>query len=433
MSAVALRVDSISKKFRLGRAEGSYKTLRETLTAGVLASFRGAGKILKGQAAEKTSGHENTIWALKDVCFEVKSGEIIGIIGRNGAGKTTLLKILSRITEPTEGFAEIHGRVGSLLEVGTGFHAELTGRENIYLSGAILGMKKEKIKRIFDEIVAFAEVEKFVDTPVKHYSSGMYLRLAFAVAAHLDPEVLIVDEVLAVGDAAFQKKCMKKMEDVGQKGRTVLFVSHNMPSITRLCTRAIMLERGILKADGPSDQIVGSYLNSERTNSAAREWPDSAIAPGNDIARLRAVRVRAENGEIINTVNISERFAIEMEYEVLQSGHCLMPRHHFFNEEDINIFDAHDTDAAWMGRKRPAGCYKSTVWIYGNLLSEGMIYVSSGLIGLNQVGRLFYEKNAVAFQVVDTDGKSPARGEWIGKMNGVVRPLFEWDTQFNKI
>ena len=215
-----------------------------------------------------------SIWALKDVSFDINRGEVVGIIGRNGAGKSTLLKILSEITEPTEGRVEIHGRVGSLLEVGTGFHPELTGRENVYLNGAILGMKRAEIERKFDEIVAFAEVEKFIDTPVKHYSSGMYLRLAFAVAAHLEPEILIVDEVLAVGDAAFQKKCLGKMAGVAKEGRTVLFVSHNMPAITRLCERAILLDEGRLLQDGVSHQVVKAYLNAGLGTTAMREWPD---------------------------------------------------------------------------------------------------------------------------------------------------------------
>ena len=227
-----------------------------------------------GSRSALSAQRDNTIWALKDVSFTINRGEVVGIIGRNGAGKSTLLKILSRITEPTIGFAEIHGRVGSLLEVGTGFHAELTGRENIYLNGAILGMRKTEIERKFDEIVAFAEVEHFIDTPVKHYSSGMYLRLAFAVAAHLEPEILLVDEVLAVGDAQFQRKCMAKMEDVGRQGRTVLFVSHNMPAVTRLCQRTILLGKGGVQMDGPSHQVAGSYLNSEVGNSAERVWPD---------------------------------------------------------------------------------------------------------------------------------------------------------------
>jgi lipopolysaccharide transport system ATP-binding protein len=266
MSDIAIRVENLSKRYSIGvSGQGMfrYKALRDTLTDALYAPFRAVGSLLSGQRPT-VSGRpsDNYIWALKDVSFEVQRGEVVGIIGRNGAGKTTLLKVLSRITEPTEGYAEIHGRVGSLLEVGTGFHPELTGRENIYLNGAILGMKKAEIELKFDEIVAFAEIEKFIDTPVKHYSSGMYVRLAFAVAAHLEPEILLVDEVLAVGDVAFQKKCLGKMGEVATEGRTVLFVSHNMTAIQSLCSRSILLDRGKIIWDGPTARVVERYLSA---------------------------------------------------------------------------------------------------------------------------------------------------------------------------
>jgi lipopolysaccharide transport system ATP-binding protein len=263
MSDIVIRVDSLGKKYRIGGKQEGYRTLRDTLTETFVSPFRRARKLLRGHAYGAAELDE-TIWALKDVSLEVKRGEVVGIIGRNGAGKTTLLKILSRITEPTEGYAEIHGRVGSLLEVGTGFHPELSGRENIYLNGAILGMRKAEIERKFDEMVAFAEIEKFVDTPVKRYSSGMYVRLAFAVAAHLEPEILLVDEVLAVGDVAFQKKCLGKMGEVAKEGRTVLFVSHNMTAVQYLCGRSILLDRGEVISDGPATQVVDRYLLSAR-------------------------------------------------------------------------------------------------------------------------------------------------------------------------
>lgn len=258
MSDAAIRVEGLSKLYRIGRRE-RYRALRDTLTDVLYAPFRVLRSTLNG-CPPSVNGHEDTIWALKDVSFEIKQGEVVGVIGRNGAGKSTLLKILSRITEPTEGYAEIRGRVGSLLEVGTGFHPELTGRENIYLNGAILGMKKAEIERKFDEIVAFAEVEKFIDTPVKHYSSGMYVRLAFAVAAHLEPEILLVDEVLAVGDAAFQKKCLGKMGDVAKEGRTVLFVSHNMAAMSGLCSAAMWLADGTVRARGTTAELTQKYL-----------------------------------------------------------------------------------------------------------------------------------------------------------------------------
>jgi lipopolysaccharide transport system ATP-binding protein len=267
MSDIAIRIEDLSKEYRIGAKQEGYKTLRDTLANAFVAPFRRAGNLLRGQAtaAAELNG---TIWALKDISFDVKRGEVVGIIGRNGAGKSTLLKMLSRTTEPTAGYAEIHGRVGSLLEVGIGFHPELTGRENIYLNGAILGMRRAEIERKFDEIIAFAEVEKFIDTPVKHYSSGMYLRLAFAVAAHLEPEILLVDEVLAVGDASFQKKCLGKMGDVAKQGRTVLFVSHNMPAVSSLCHRTIWLDSGQMRQVGPTNSVISDYMSFGQKRAA---------------------------------------------------------------------------------------------------------------------------------------------------------------------
>jgi lipopolysaccharide transport system ATP-binding protein len=278
MTDIAIRVENLSKQYRIGGPQARYKTIRESLTETAQAPFRRLSSVVRGQSSAVTN---ETLWALKDVSFEVQRGEVVGIIGRNGAGKTTLLKVLSRITEPTEGQAEIHGRVGSLLEVGTGFHPELTGRENIYLNGAILGMKRAEIDRKFDEIVDFAEIEKFMDTPVKHYSSGMYVRLAFAVAAHLEPEILLVDEVLAVGDAAFQKKCLGRMWELSNVGRTVLFVSHNMVSIQALCSRAFLLEGGQIQFQGNVDKVVAEYTRKSLANSSGRyvrtEAPSSSV------------------------------------------------------------------------------------------------------------------------------------------------------------
>lgn len=266
MSNIALRVEGLSKQYRIGKQE-RYRTFRDTITDAVTAPVRRVAGLLRGNAAAAANLTE-TIWALKDINFEVKHGEVVGIIGRNGAGKSTLLKILSRITEPTTGYADVFGRVGALLEVGTGFHPELTGRENIFLNGAILGMSREEIKRKFDEIVDFAGVEKFIDTPVKHYSSGMGLRLGFAVAAHLEPEILIVDEVLAVGDAEFQKKCMGKMSEVAGEGRTVLFVSHNMAAVQRLCSACVYLKNGAVQEIDQTRIVVSHYLAESARNEA---------------------------------------------------------------------------------------------------------------------------------------------------------------------
>lgn len=261
MSEIAINVVGLGKKFHIGGLQKSYYRLTDQLADIVAAPFRRAGKLLRGQASGAAELDE-TIWALNNVSFQIKAGEVVGIIGRNGAGKSTLLKILSGISDPTVGYADIYGRVGSLLEVGTGFHPELTGRENIYLNGAILGMKKAEIENKLDEIVAFAEIDKFLDTPVKHYSSGMYVRLAFSVAAHLEPEILLVDEVLAVGDVAFQRKCLGKMDDVAQMGRTVIFVSHNMGLLQTLCQRGIFFQEGAVHTDGTITEAVDAYLQT---------------------------------------------------------------------------------------------------------------------------------------------------------------------------
>lgn len=401
----------------------------DTFTAPV----RKISKILRGKVAG-ASELDDTIWALRDVSFEIKQGEVIGIIGRNGAGKSTLLKILSRITEPTRGFAEIHGRISSLLEVGTGFHSELTGRENIYLNSAILGMKRAEIDKKFDEIVAFAEVEKFLDTPVKHYSSGMYLRLAFAVAAHLEPEILLVDEVLAVGDARFQKKCLDKMETVGKQGRTVLFVSHNMPAVTRLCKRVILLNEGKLEHDGSSHQVVSMYLSAGSGTTAVREWKNPSKAPKGEVARLCAVRVKSEHGKITGSMDIRKQIILEMEYDVIKSGYVLQPDFGIINEEGIPVFVTLDQDKNWRRKPRPKGHYISQAIIPGNFMSEGTFFVGAGLVTLSPANIFqFNEDYAVTFQVVDSMDGDSARGDWAKPLGGIVRPLLNWNTQFSPI
>jgi len=427
MSDIAIQLANISKQYHIGRLREGYKTLREALNEAFLSPFRRAGKLLRGQATG-ASELDETIWALRDVSFEMKHGELVGLIGRNGTGKSTLLKILSRITQPTTGFAEIWGRVGSLLEVGTGFHDELTGRENIYLNGAILGMKRAEIARKFDEIVDFAEIGKFIDTPVKHYSSGMYLRLAFAVAAHLEPDILLVDEVLAVGDASFQKKCLNKMQDVGEQGRTVLFVSHNMPAITRLCRRTILLDAGQIVQDGPSHQVVSAYLNSGLGTAAAREWPTLSTAPGDDVVRLRAARARMEDGQIADAVDIRKPIVLEMDYEVLKPDYLLMPYFVVINEEGVEVFTTIDADPTWRRRPRPAGRYVSTAWIPGNYLAEGTFFVGVAMRTLDPMIRRFHVRDAIAFYVTDSMEGDSARVDHAGNLGGVVRPLLQWTT-----
>jgi len=316
MNDIAIRVENISKQYRIGSRQKRYRALRDVLTDAARAPFRQASKFLRGQATGAAK-LDQTIWALKDVSLEIKQGDVVGIIGSNGAGKSTLLKILSRITEPTDGYAEIHGRVGSLLEVGTGFHPELTGRENVYLNGAILGMRNTEIEHKFDEIVAFAEVEKFLDTPMKHYSTGMYLRLAFSVAAHLEPEILLVDEVLAVGDAAFQKKCLGKMETVAKEGRTVLFVSHNMTAVENLCKYGVVLQNGIIVKSSHVGNCIQYYLdqfNMEQKTSLA----DRKDRTGSGKIRLTEVFFERA-GNRISTVrtgkpcNVCFKYTVEKE------------------------------------------------------------------------------------------------------------------------
>jgi lipopolysaccharide transport system ATP-binding protein len=325
MSNSAIRVQRLGKQYRIGRHE-RYRALRDVLTDTLLAPFHRAAAVFR-RSPSTAANRAETIWALRDVSFEIEQGEVVGVIGRNGAGKSTLLKILSRITEPTEGQASVFGRVGSLLEVGTGFHPELSGRENIYLNGAILGMHRREIARKFDEIVAFAEVDQFIDTPVKHYSTGMYLRLAFAVAAHLEPEILLVDEVLAVGDAAFQNKCLGKMGDVAKEGRTVLFVSHNMGAIVQLCPKSVLLSSGQVESIDRSDRIVARYLSENASAPAdvhldahanlhspaviTRFWiagSDSSPMSVAEVTKPFSIGLRMLVRENITNVDISIRF-----------------------------------------------------------------------------------------------------------------------------
>ncbi len=308
MSDLAIRVQGLGKQYRLG-ARVRYRTLRDSITN----AFKLPQRLFRRNAAEP----KETFWALKDLSFDIKHGEVVGIIGRNGAGKSTLLKILSRITDPTSGRAETWGRVGSLLEVGTGFHPELSGRENIFMNGAILGMRREEIRRKFDEMVDFAEVEKFIDTPVKHYSSGMYTRLAFAVAAHLEPEILVVDEVLAVGDAAFQKKCLGKMSDVAKGGRTVLFVSHNMPAVKALCGRGILLRSGNLVFDGAADGAIERYQTEVMSGAGGAALAERLDRTGDGSARFTAVRLVAANGSESAEFPMGSIVTFEAEYEAL--------------------------------------------------------------------------------------------------------------------
>jgi lipopolysaccharide transport system ATP-binding protein len=361
--AAAIQMRGLGKRYRLGQRE-RYLALRDV--------FSRAARRLRGGAPEAPS-----IWALRDVTLDIERGDAVGIIGRNGAGKSTLLKILARITRPTVGGAELAGRVGSLLEVGTGFHPELTGRENIFLNGAILGMTRADIVRRFDEIVAFAEVERFLDTPVKHYSSGMYVRLAFAVAAHLEPEILLVDEVLAVGDAAFQKKCLGKMGDVARAGRTVLFVSHGMDAIRRLCTAAIWLDGGGVRQVGDARACVSAYLLEGVKEGASRAFePPHALANRMPLV-LHEVRVTDAAGG--GATRFSARAPVRVELRWETSEEIYMPRIGFVlqTSDGLDVLTALDA-TAWEGRTLPPGRRVSRVEIPGGLLNEGEYVIDVG-------------------------------------------------------
>ena len=402
-----VRVENLGKEYRIGKRQQAYDTLRETITGAV----RRLGRA-------RTNGKEERIWALKDVNFEVARGEVIGVIGRNGAGKSTLLKMLSRITQPTTGRAELFGRVASLLEVGTGFHPELTGRENIYLNGAILGMKKKEIALKFDQIVAFAELERFLDTPVKRYSSGMYMRLAFAVASHLEPEILLVDEVLAVGDAAFQKKCLGKMGAVAREGRTVLFVSHNMVAVRSLCGRALWLDRGEMVAAGETAPVVLDYLEQSTLPVLEQNWEDPAQAPGNEIVQIRSARVRAVDTNDRQEITIESEIEIEFDFWSHQSDAVLNLTMHLYTAEGVYVL------ATGSGSKlRPRGLVRETVRIPGRFLNDGIYTVTIQFVQNSQ--SLYLHPEILVFEVLD----AVRDGNWFGKWPGVVRPKLEWVSQ----
>jgi len=420
MSAPVIRVSNLSKVYRLG-VIGS-RTLKDDF-ARAWARLRGQpDPLLKlgGARAERREG--NTFWALSDVSFEVKQGDVLGIVGKNGAGKSTLLKILSRITAPSSGSVSIKGRISSLLEVGTGFHPELTGRENIFLNGAILGMSKAEIRGKFDEIVAFSEIDKFIDTPVKRYSSGMYVRLAFAVAAHLDPEILVLDEVLAVGDAAFQAKCLGKMGQVARQGRTVLFVSHNMVAIQTFCHRGLLLEEGRIAALGEVDQVVHRYLKTaSRAVAAEREWRDLETAPGTDFVKVTAFRVKSAAAGADGVIRMDAPILVEVCYERIVPDTVFHLNFVLFNEQ-LTIVLTTFTDCC----PSSPGRYVSRCVIPSNFLNAGSHRFSLHVI--KDKSRHVFDDDCIAtFTVVDT---APRKGAWMQRESGVVSFNFlQWQTE----
>ena len=417
----AINIEGLGKSYVIRHEQGErYHALRD-----LLSDFaKGLGRrVLSPFAAREPKSTKEVFWALRDVNLEIKEGERIGVVGRNGAGKSTLLKILSRITEPTEGRIAIRGRVSSLLEVGTGFHPELTGRENIFLNGTILGMTAQEIRRKFDEIVAFAEIERFLDTPVKRYSSGMYVRLAFSVAAHLEPDILIVDEVLAVGDAQFQRKCLGKMEEVTGQGRTVIFVSHNMTTVTSLCTRCVLLEQGRLQAVGDPAQVTSAYYQGGFSGRGAEFVPTEKTQGYRDnVAILKRARLIDANHRPIEFARINQRIGIEMCYEVLESGHQLVPNIHVYAQGQY-AFVSFPPEHTHL----PKGSYVSVMWIPANLLNDGVYVAGLALSTMSPVWAHFHVPDGIMFSVVD-DLNDPARHEYTQSIPGVIRPRLEWST-----
>ncbi len=437
MSEIVIRAESLGKQYRIGTPE-RYRALRDTLTDGLFAPFR-----LLGSLAGKSNGSSNgsartaasglaapnsTIWALRDVSFEVRRGEAVGLIGRNGAGKTTLLKVLSQITLPTRGRAEVHGRVGSLLEVGTGFHPELTGRENAYLSGAILGMSKREMERKFDEIVAFSGVERFLDTPLKHYSSGMQMRLAFAVAAHLEPEILLVDEVLAVGDIEFQKKCLGKMEEVTRQGRTVLFVSHNMGALRRLCTRGLWLDAGGVRQSGSAGECVDAYVAS--VESAAREETgcfDLAARTdrhGDRRVQMTRIRFRGADGGQRSRFEFAEPFAIEFEIEARDTVRSCFVGVTILAADGTNVIGTHHCDTAELRDFVRGHSYRLSCLFEPNTLKPGLYALQVGLLDFATWDVYDWFYSVGQFAVTDGTGKY---GRVSDDRPAFVHPVLQWE------
>jgi lipopolysaccharide transport system ATP-binding protein len=426
MAEPIISVSRLGKRYRLRHQQSpAYYTLRESLSARVKSLFTRRPPSPCGPATEEA------FWALRDLSFDIQRGDVVGIIGRNGAGKSTLLKILSRITEPTTGTVRLRGRVASLLEVGTGFHPELTGRENIFLNGAILGMTKAEIHRRFDEIVAFAEVEKFLDSAVKHYSSGMYVRLAFAVAAHLDPEIMIVDEVLAVGDADFQKKCLGKMRSMHSDGRTVLVVSHQMNMITSLCNRGILLRSGEVEYCGSATDTVLRYQRAGGGSSSGMlDVDESGRIVGDASARLHRAWVEKADGSVTNTLSIDEDFFVVMEYSLLhRAKRFAYPNLHFFDEKGDPVFVTAAIVTLFPDDVNKPGRWVARCHVPAHLLNTGTFSVATALTAMNpHLDVAFFERDALSFQVSENIDASidTTRLGYAGVIPGPVRPRLDW-------
>ena len=417
MSDTVITAENISKRYIIGHLRHKDDGLRHAIENAIRTPVTWMRSGRRRRATEREE-----FWALRDVNLEIKQGEVVGIIGRNGAGKSTLLKILSRITDPTRGRIRLRGRVACLLEVGTGFHAELTGSENVFLNGAILGMSRQEIKKKFDEIVAFAEVERFLDTPVKRYSSGMYVRLAFAVAAHLEPEILIVDEVLAVGDASFQRKCLGKLGEVSKEGRTVLIVSHNMASVTQLCDEAIWIEAGQVRMRGNTKEVVAQYLTSDSQLDGRCSWPEGISNPDVDEFKLLSVSIQNDLEQVAATLDVQKHFFIELEYQIIKSlPHCRIG-FTLTNVEGTCLFQGYDSDNEETPGPRKPGRFAGQCRIPGHLLSPGryIISINVGMVNLKNLVRL---DSVLVFDVEDTGGPGSVYGR---ERLGILRPKLSW-------
>jgi lipopolysaccharide transport system ATP-binding protein len=421
--SIAIKAENISKAYQLG--EFGTGTLSRDLERWY-ARIRGKeDPFLKiGEANNRAvKGTSDVVWSLKDINFEIEAGSAVGIIGKNGAGKSTLLKILSKVTAPSTGTVSGNGRIASLLEVGTGFHPELTGRENIFLNGAILGMRKKEIVKRFDEIVDFSGVERYIDTPVKRYSSGMYVRLAFAVAAHLESEILVVDEVLAVGDAEFQRKCIGKMEDVSQSyGRTVLFVSHNMTAVNSLCRSCIYLKEGRVKNIGNAKEVIDEYLSIESALNGSIRF-SAEDAPGDEVAKLLSARLINKENEIIDSVYTEESIGVEMEYEVLNGEYLPIPNIHVSTSKGELIFVSSAQKQASLGTP---GKHKAIVWIPGDLMNENKYIVGVALSTMSPEIVHFNVREALIFEVLEN--MNLRHNDLSGNIPGFIRPHLAWST-----
>jgi lipopolysaccharide transport system ATP-binding protein len=414
MTGAMIRVEHVSKRYEMGTRRSRHPTLRDALASGL-----------------RKAGAPQSFFALKDVSFAVDAGEVVAVIGRNGAGKSTLLKILSRITWPSEGRVALYGRPGSLLDIGAGFHAELTGRENVFLSASVLGISRAETRRRFDEIVEFSGIETFIDVPVKRYSNGMYLRLAFAIASSLQPDILFIDEALGVGDAAFQRRCQDRIRQIGRSGRTVVFVSHNLQVVPQLSQRVLWLEAGQLRFDGDAHRALSDYLCSTRGIGPRQVW-DAAASPGDDCVRLRSVQIVDEDGHPMEMCEVTRPFGVEVVFDVFVSGHVIVPRLEFCNAEGACLFWAFESEPEANARQRVPGRHRTTAWLPGHLFTDGPVSVGVAIQSFTPWMKHVDEQNVVTVLMSEPepDGdERTARGAYPGYIPGFVRPLLRWTAE----